>query len=93
MQKRSESDWQTLIAAQQSSGLSQNQFCKERKLCSKYFSLRKKQLSGQATPTPFVKGEPKLAVFSMVVLSYREFQLDLSGTSPHFIAEVIKGLL
>ena len=44
MNKRSKSDWQTLFAEHEVSGLSAAAFCRERDLNPKYFSLRRKQL-------------------------------------------------
>jgi hypothetical protein len=64
MVKRSEEEWRVLFAEQASSGLTARHFCMERKLCPKYFSLRKKQLGWEAEektssclPSPFVRLE------------------------------------
>ncbi|MEM9004588.1 MAG: hypothetical protein AAGE59_13830 [Cyanobacteria bacterium P01_F01_bin.86] len=58
MAKLSEQEWRVLFQQHADSGLSANAFCKQHKLCPKYFSLRKKQLqqaeSPSTSPTPFV---------------------------------------
>jgi hypothetical protein len=48
MIRRSVEEWQILFAQQAASGVSAQQFCKAKGLCSKHFSLRKKQLVGHA---------------------------------------------
>jgi hypothetical protein len=48
MIRRSVEEWQTLFAQQTASGVSAQQFCKAKGLCSKHFSLRKKQLANRA---------------------------------------------
>ena len=42
--RRSKEDWKKLILRQADSGLSAQQFCHEHNVCTKYFSIRKKQL-------------------------------------------------
>jgi hypothetical protein len=44
MIRRSKEEWQGLFAEQATSGVSAQQFCKAKGLCSKHFSMRKKQL-------------------------------------------------
>ena len=62
MNKRTPEQWQTLFAAQQASGLSQAQFCKREGLCSKYFSLRRRQLKeaslASQSDTPLIQLQP-----------------------------------
>ena len=58
MIKGAPEQWQELFAAHQASGLSQAQFCKERKLCPKYFSLRRRQFThheGQSKHSSLIK--------------------------------------
>jgi len=42
--KRSELEWKRLFTDQLQSGLSAAAYCREHKLCAKYFSLRRRQL-------------------------------------------------
>lgn len=51
MNKRSVDQWHTLFMKHEQSGMSVAQFCREQKLCAKYFSLRKKQLNYSGTKT------------------------------------------
>ncbi len=44
MTKRTETQWRTLFAKFDKSRQTAATFCRENKLCSKYFSLRRKQL-------------------------------------------------
>lgn len=57
MQIRSKEQWQQLFAEHTASGLSVRQFCRDKKLCAKYFSLRKKQLKWQGSVSPFVRAK------------------------------------
>lgn len=52
MIKRTPDEWHALFAAHDESGLSAAAFCREHRLCPKYFSLRRRQLSeGHTSPT------------------------------------------
>jgi len=65
MIKRREVEWFELFEKHERSGLSAAQFCRDKNLCAKYFSLRKKQLGWtstrqskvltKATSTDFIK--------------------------------------
>lgn len=46
MIKRSEAQWRELFDEQTRSGLSAVAFCREKKLCASYYSLRRRQLLG-----------------------------------------------
>lgn len=63
MIKRSEVQWRELFEAHSRSGLSAVAFCRERKLCPRYFSLRRRQLLGAA------RGRRKAAGFVPVCVS------------------------
>ena len=51
MIKRSKEEWFSLFESQELSGQSAMVFCRERGLCNKHFSLRKKQLGWQVEET------------------------------------------
>ena len=56
---RSKEDWLVLFKKHEASGLSAAQFCRDEKLCTRYFSKRKSQL-GFSTKTAVVKvSKPK----------------------------------
>ncbi len=44
MTRRTQEQWQALVEAQKHSGLTQTEFCEDRDISPKYFSLRKSQL-------------------------------------------------
>ena len=44
MKRRSKADWQALVLEQQGSGLNASEFCWQRQINEKYFSLRKQAL-------------------------------------------------
>ena len=66
MQRRNKEQWQQLFTEQAASGLSAQQFCRDQKLCAKYFSLRKKQLAWRESASAFVPARlstvPRLAM-------------------------------
>ena len=84
MIKRSTKQWHTLFAEQAKSGLSAASFCRERHLCPKYFSLRRKQLLGEKPssgkqPAAFVQVRPSVStgkLTSCVRLRYRAVELS-----------------
>lgn len=97
MSKRTPEQWQELFSAQQASGLSQAEFCKENKLCSKYFSLRRRQLMSSTStktssaliavqpPTPSVKHD--------VSVHYQGIEIRLVQAEANLIARIVKQLV
>ena len=49
MKRRSKADWQALISEQETSGLLASEFCRQRDINEKYFSLRKQALKKSAS--------------------------------------------
>lgn len=87
MNKRSPEQWCELFAAQEASGLSQARFCKEHKLCPKYFSLRRRQLTdraGESKPaSPLIKvARPVPRPASGVSLHYQGIEVRLHPVDP-----------
>lgn len=101
MIKRSPAQWQALFSQQHRSGLSAAAFCRQHKLCPKYFSLRKKQLHWQpadhdnnakppATWLPVRSSGPSTA---SIQIRWQSVQLSLPANVPsRWLAELIKGL-
>ena len=103
MTKRTIAQWHTLFDNHQASGLNAAAFCRQYKLCPKYFSLRKRQLqwiSPRATPTA-----PPSSVFvpakvatsppqpKPIKLTWQSVQLSLPGNvSAPWLAQLIKAL-
>ena len=48
MKRRSQAQWRALFQQQQNSGLNAAAFCRSQGICPKYFSLRRRQLLGEA---------------------------------------------
>lgn len=98
MVKRSNEQWRALFVEQAASGLSAAAFCKERKLCPKYFCLRRKQLSGEKAKAVkerpvFVQAKPKAASsLSAVRLRYRNMELVFDSMSPELLAALMTKL-
>ena len=98
MIKRSGEQWRALFVEQAESGLSAATFCKERKLCPKYFSLRRKQLLSDKTKPvkerpAFIQAKPKIASSqSAVRLRYRNIELVFDSASPELLASLMTKL-
>lgn len=105
MVERSAEAWRLLFAEQESSGLTAARFCRERKLCPKYFSLRKKQLGwtgkekGKRVPTcvpsAFVRIErvPKEKVVGpRALMRLGGCEWAFEDVSPRWLAELMKAL-
>lgn len=101
MKRRSKQEWLDLFSAHQQSGLTAEQFCKENQLCSRYFSLRRKQLSvdlaAETKPKPFIKAKPLRARAAVpdlsVVLKGAFGEVVLSGSvSPDWLSDLLKRL-
>lgn len=97
MIKRSEVQWRELFEAHSRSGLSAAAFCREKKLCPKYFSLRRRQLSGAAAK-PKAKAFVAARLSSLPSLAVIEVQaglvrLRLPGSIPaDWLAALVRGL-
>ena len=97
MIKRTPEQWRKLFLDHQASGLSQAQFCKQHKLCPKYFSLRRRQLNGKdsqpKTLSPMIKVQrPVPQPPSSVSLHYQGIEVRFAHADPHLIAHVVKQL-
>jgi hypothetical protein len=101
-ERRSISEWQSLIEEQRNSGLSVKMFCRERGLVSKTFYNKRHKLTrvsdsdDRAKPC-FVKVQPSppgvIASSDSVVLQYRSSRLELSNAvSSTWLAELMKAL-
>jgi len=95
---RTEAQWHALFSEQVASGLSGAAFCKERKLCPKYFSLRRKQLSGEKSEAStkqkaFVQAKPKVSpTIPVVRLRYRNMALAFESVSSDWLASLMAKL-
>ena len=89
MNKRSVTEWQALFEQHAGSGLSAAAYCREQGLCPKYFSLRRKQLSGgssstaqkkpktQAKATAFVSARLRPDAKEHITIRFGEIEVNL----------------
>ena len=91
MAKRSDEQWQALLAQFKASGLSQSAFCKQHRICNKRFVANKKRLSNQPVPA-FVSVKPARAQNAEVRLSYGAVRLELPLTPLEPTLALIKAL-
>ena len=80
--RRSKADWQALIEEQQGSGMLASEFCRQRQINAKYFSVRKQAM--KKSPTGFVRvvpvtKEPAGFGASDVKLRVIEVELPVNG--------------
>lgn len=95
MKKRTKEQWLTLIQQQQASGQSQAKFCREKDVCPRYFSLRKKQLTAPGKTTEFVKAKQALPVGNARFITIRTAAAEVTihqALSPQEIAGLVKAL-
>ena len=103
MQKRTREQWQALFAEQAASGLSTRQFCAQHKLCSKYFSLRRRQFNvsvdklSDAPASAFVrlrKAAPVALsdVSGVVTLRHGCCELTFNAVSPEWLSRLVVAL-
>lgn len=95
MIKRSEAQWRELFDEQARSGLSAVAFCREKKLCASYFSLRRRQLLGtEATSAgPAFVPAQVLPLCSGIEVQVGVVRLRLlESVSAGYLAELVRGL-
>ena len=99
MVKRTEAEWRGLFEEQAHSGMTQRHFCLARRLCPKYFSLRKKQLGWKAmtpSPSPFVRVERAHPVTPQstpcVVVRLGRCEWELRDVSADWLVTLMKAL-
>ena len=102
MAKRTEEQWRALFQQHDESGLTAAAFCRNNKLCPKYFSLRRKHLSGDETevsssPLPFVPArlpaKPPAQDKGLITLKYQSCQLQLPvSVNEKWLAGLVKAL-
>ena len=100
---RSESQWLDLFKKHEQSGTSAAQFCRDEKLCARYFSKRKQQLEWSTKKVvSTVKKEKQINDFIKVSVSkpnnnfsleYRELKLSWNELPPaDWLSDFIKTL-
>lgn len=95
MIKRSEVQWRKLFEAHSRSGLSAVAFCRERKLCPTYFSLRRRQLLGgeQKPRTSSFVPARLVSAPSAIEIQAGVIRLRLpESVAAGWLAELVRGL-
>ena len=97
MARLTREQWQSLIDAYETSGLTQTDFCKQHNLNPKYFSLkRSKLLPLESSASPFVqvaRGEPHQPG-SNIELQVGAVKLKLAASVPTtYLVELIRALV
>lgn len=100
MKRRTQDEWRMLFAAQAESGLSAAAFCHGQGVDPKYFSVRRRQLLGEAVPWPRPAG-PSAFVPVTVARSPEAVALEVgpgmtlrvpATVSPGWLAELLGAL-
>lgn len=94
MKRRNKAQWLSLIREFEQSSLTQVQFCTQRGLNPKYFSLRRAKLKAVEQQQPFIEAvaaEPSSS--GEVTIQYGPVAIKLSARSPQAIAQLVKALL
>lgn len=90
---RTKSDWLALIDEFEQSGLTQIEFCAQRGLNAKYFSLRRMKLKAQPESTGFTQAVVNRSqVADQVTLHYGGVTVKLPASNAQTIAQLIKAL-
>ena len=99
MKRRSHDEWHALFQAQQTSGQNMTKFCQTHGVCPKYFSLRRRQLLGDAMPataiSPFVPVAVQRPTETMVLEVRLGDSLQLRvppSVSPQWLATLLHAL-
>ncbi len=105
MNKRSTTEWLDLFEQYSNSGLSAAAFCREHGLCSKYFSLRRKQLRGESSSAvpikhktqsdagPFIPVSVRPETISVIVVQLGALTVNLPGNvEASWLSDFVTGL-
>lgn len=98
--KRSESEWKRLFTDQLQSGLSAAAYCREHKLCAKYFSLRRRQLGFsqdvkvvKSATAAFVEVTPSASQSESIEIVQGSLHLRVPlSVSPEWLASLVTQL-
>jgi len=91
MSRRTQTEWIQLFELHKQSGLTATAFCKEHQINPKYFSLRKQQLTNEASP--FVQAITQTCLGGEIKLHHGKTTLIFSrDVSPTWVAQLIQAL-
>jgi len=90
---RTKAEWQSLIDEFEQSQLSQTDFCAQRGLNAKYFSLRRMKLKAQPEAGAFVQAVADTSSSRHpITLQYGAVTLQVPVTSVQWVAQLVKAL-
>ena len=89
MTRRSKAEWLRLIESHKTSGLSAAEFCRRNKLDAKYFSLRRRELTGSKTSTAFINIAPPSDTVSQTRLRVVEVDIP-SDQLPTVLSQLLR---
>ena len=101
MARYTRDQWLAFFSEHKDSGLTATEFCRQKNLNAKYFSLRKHQLlkipsikrQPNKTPTKFVAAQITAAVTAPIIVRYQSIEVSLPATLPvHWVADFVKAL-
>ena len=93
MQKRSDAEWQQLLSEYQQSGLSQQAFCRQKKICPKGLIRYKRRSNPVVAKTGFIQvTPPKPRTDDSVKVELGALTLYLPLAQPLKVAQLIKAL-
>ena len=97
MIRRTRNEWLQIIEDQNNSHLTATEFCKNKGIDPKYFSLKKaklKELKEVKPITPFVKAHAPITTHTELSLSWAGADIHLpADTSPIWLAQLIRELV
>jgi len=91
--RRTKAQWLSLINEFEQSGLTQTEFCAQRGLNAKYFSLRRMKLKAQPESSGFIQavaGDPRAG--SQVTIHYGAVTVKMPAGNVHAIAQLVKAM-
>ena len=96
MKMRTVEEWQALFAEQLTSGLNARQFCVQRNVCPRHFSLRRRQLAAPSS-TAFVPLRQQSSVTTgdapaTMLLRHGRSTLELRAVSPKWLSQLLVAL-
>jgi len=99
--KRTRAKWARIFNEHQASGLSAAEFCRQHKVCPKYFSLRRKNMMAgnqlaTKVPSVFAKVQvshaPEEPAGGAMQLHFGNSRLTMSAVSVDWVAQLLKAL-
>lgn len=93
MIRRTRNEWLQLIEDHKQSNLTATEFCKNKGIDPKYFSLKKSKLQSSESASSFVQALTPVATGPELSLSWGDTDINLpANTSPIWLAQFVREL-